>query len=289
MNHKMKKIIISLSLCLCVGFAAMAQDEEVADPAFTNKRGIELLPKAGDFALGIDAYPFLQYLGNFFSRSGNSAPDFQGFNETIYGKYFLADDRAIRAKLKLDFQNTIENGVVRNDEEVINNPLNANATVIDVSKYCGTDVVLSVGYELRRGKGRVQGFYGGEVVLGYGGGKQNYEYANPMTAVNQTPTSYWGYSGSSRMTERKYGKTFSAGLGGFVGVEYFFAPQISIGGELALSFNLNLRGQTETTQESWNTSNDRIQVQTVRSGDWYAQRALFRTNTTGGIFLMFHF
>jgi len=285
----MKKIIISFSLCLCVGFALMAQETEEADPAFTSRRGVPLLPEAGDFALGIDAYPFLQYLGNFFSQYGNSAPDFQGFNETIYGKYFLQDDRALRVRLGLNFYNNAQKGVVRNDEEVINNPLNASATVIDVWNYSRANIDLGIGYEIRRGKGRVQGFYGGEVVLGFNSGeKGKYDWANPMTAVNPAPTSAWG-SYSNRTTEYKNGNTVSAGVGGFVGVEYFFAPQMSIGGELSLRLGLSFTGQSETTTESWNTSSDKLQVQTVRSGRWYAQNISAYTQTGGNIFLMFHF
>ena len=276
-------------MCFCIGFAAMSQNTEEANPAYSSKRGVYLLPEAGDFALGIDAYPFLQYLGSFFSRYGGSAPKFQGFNETIYGKYFLTDDRALRARLSFDFFNNAEKGVVRNDEEVMNNPLNANATVIDVWNYSRSSVDLGVGYEFRRGKGRVQGFYGGEVFLGFQSGeKGKYEWANPMTAVNPAPSTSWG-SSSNRTTEYKDGNTFSAGVGGFVGVEYFFAPQMSIGGELSLRLKLSFTGQSETTSENWNTSSDKLQVQTTRSGSWVAQRVGAYTNTGGSIFLMFHF
>ncbi len=295
----MKKVIFSLGLCLCVGFTAMAQDmvivEETESPAFVNKRGISLLPQAGDFAIGIEATPFLEYVGNFFNQSGtNKAPLFEGRDFTIYGKYFMEDNRAIRARLTLNIGSTADKGVVRNDEEVANNPLNADATVIDVAKYNSTDVMLSAGYEFRRGRGRVQGFYGGEVLLGYGSGKNKYEYANPMTAVNQIPTSYnfdgnWNSTTGTRTTEKKYGNTFAGGIGAFVGVEYFFAPQISIGGEFNIGFLYSSTSQTETTTETWNASANSIQTQTNRSGSWEAQDVGFYTKPEGHIFLMFHF
>ena len=302
----MKKIIISLSLCLCVVFIAAAQyddsdaSDDVSGAAFTSRRGVALLPKAGDFALGIEASPMLTYLGGFLSSSGATAPTFDGVNQTIYGKYFLNNDRAIRARLSLYTYNRMNKSVVPNDWELANNPLNAEATVIDVRHLSSVKVDLGVGYEFRRGHGRVQGFYGGEVTLGYNGGeKEKYDWANPMTEVNQTPsrTNSWttGSTNSvtntaSRTLEYNPGKTISAGLGGFVGVEYFFAPQISLGGELGLGVKFSMTGQNETTTESWNASANNLQTQTLRSGRWTAQDLTLNTMASGGrIFLMFHF
>ena len=304
----MKKIIISLSLCLCVVFTAAAQygyvsasdESDVSDAAFTSRRGVALLPQAGDFALGIDASPMLTYVGSFLSLSSATAPDFDGFKSSIYGKYFLNDDRAIRARLSLDIYNRINKSVVSNDWELANNPLNAAATVIDVRHLSSVNVDLGVGYEFRRGHGRVQGFYGGEVTLGYNGGeKAKYDWANPMTEVNQSPNSTVNWTPgtvnsfaptSSRTLEYNPGKAFSAGLGGFVGVEYFFAPQISLGGELGLGVKFSMAGQNETTTESWNASANNLQTQTLRSGRWTAQDLTLNTMASGGrIFLMFHF
>jgi hypothetical protein len=59
--------------------------DEINNAAYVNKRGVYLLPQAGDFALGVDATPFLEYLGNLFSGSYD-APMFGG--GSIYGKYF---------------------------------------------------------------------------------------------------------------------------------------------------------------------------------------------------------
>ncbi len=313
----MKKIIFSLGLCLVVGFTSMAQDmvvvEEVSEnPALVNKRGIPLLPNAGDFAIGVDATPFLKYLGNFFNKDANDAPLFNGVDNTIYGKYFIENNRAIRAKLLLNFGNDTYKGVVANDEARANNPLNADATVVDVMKQNTSNIELRVGYEFRRGRGRVQGFYGGEVGFGYGSGKQKYEYANPMTAVNQTPSTWdfapvnpGQYSASVRPTELKMGHTIAATVAGFVGVEYFFAPQISIGGEFNLGFTYASRSQDEWTTESWNASANKVQTQTTRYDSWtdvkvdasgspYLSRveagtAKLFTRPMGSIFLMFHF
>ena len=282
---------------MCAFFTTTAQEVATDDfsPAVTNKRGVLLLPGYGDFALGFDAMPFLNWFGN-----RNSDFDaFNGVNHSIYGKYFLGDDRAIRGRLTINMSNTSRVAAVRNDFEFTNNPLNALATALDAMNTSSFNIDLGAGYELRRGKGRVQGFYGGEVILGFGSGtKQTMEYGNPMTEVNQNPThTIFVPTGSSdppppgRVTEVNNGSKITAGLGGFVGVEYFFAPQISIGGEFCLALRYTFTGQTERTIESWNAAANNVQTQTSRSGQWDASDIAFGTapNFGGRLFLMFHF
>ena len=289
----MKKLIFSISLCLIVGFASMAQDAEVNNPVLTNKRGVAILPQAGDFALGIDASPLLDYAGNFLSQSSSSTPTFDGFKGSVFGKYFIQDDRAIRARVLLGASSQTRKAFVQDDAK----PTETNYTLEDVFKVSQTNVALGIGYEFRRGKGRVQGFYGGEALLGYSSSKYKYEYANGITSSrwNPTSTNFNGNvstSGSivTRDTERKNGTTFSIGAGGFLGVEYFFAPQLSIGGEFALQINCELTGKSETTRESWNTSNNRVETITTKgSGTRNASNIGLNTIASGGIFLMFHF
>lgn len=289
----MKKILFSLTVYMCFGFIAKSQD--VDDPAYINKRGISLLPHAGDYAIGVDATPFLRYIGNFFSNDGNYTPYFNGVDQSIYGKYFLNDNRAIRVKLLMNMMNNAEKGVVTDDEQVANNPLNPNATVVDVWKATDANISFGVGYEYRRGRGRVQGFCGYELLLGLSNHKDKFDYANPMTGVNQNPSSY-PFAGNTdsyrRCTERKTGMMISGGIGGFVGVEYFFAPQISFGGELGLRMLYRSEGQSKTTWESWNVLAEELQTQTDRKSKswWNAQTVGLMTNAMyGNVYLMFHF
>lgn len=295
----MKKLIFSLGLCFCMGFMAMAQEstEQATskdnDPAFTSRRGVPLLPKAGDFAIGIDATPFLNYVGNMFNQSnGISAPSFDGVDLMIYGKYFVEDNVAIRAKLYLNTGSDVIKGVVQNDAEVANNPLNSLATVIDVMKAKSTNVELRVGYEFRRGRGRIQGFYGGEVGVGYGSGKYVYEYANPMTAVNSNPSSF-DFNGNvaspERATETKLGNSFSGTIAAFAGVEFFIAPQLSIGGEFNLGLTYASQSQSESTVEYWDGSKVATQSARALGSSWPASSTSFATKPTGTLFLMFHF
>ena len=290
---KVKKIIFSISLCLIVGFSSMAQDVVGDNPAVTNKRGVAILPQAGDFALGIDAFEPLRYLGNFFSSGGNYAPYFEGIYGDIVGKYFLQNDRALRVRLSLGLNSIDRKAFVMDDSK----PTETNFTLEDVQKYSVSDISLGVGYEFRRGKGRVQGFYGGEGVLGFGSSKYKYEYANAITSSRWTPTSTNFNNNVStiggittREIESKNGTRISVGASGFVGAEYFFAPQLSIGGEFALGLNFNMVGKSEITRESWSTANNRVETRTTKgSGARTAMNMGLNTVSYSNIFLMFYF
>jgi len=279
----MKKIIISISLCLFVVFASTAQE---TDPAFTNKQGVYILPEQGDFALGFDALPVL----NFFGGNG----DF--YQNTIYGKYFLSDNSALRVKLTLGITNDSYKNAVQDDQALAANPLNVDARVVDMMTEARNNVSLGIGFEMRRGHGRVQGFYGGELGLGFRSGNNTYNWANPMTALNSAPSSTvanWTGAGtaSNRAIETKYGNTYSVGLGAFIGAEYFIAPKLSVGAELSLAFLLSTTGQNETTSESWNAATNSLQKRTVRSynRNIYAHNIRVSTMPGASVFFMFHF
>ncbi|GHT13636.1 hypothetical protein AGMMS4956_10110 [Bacteroidia bacterium] len=256
------------------------------DPAISSR-----LPKAGDFALGIDATPFLSYLGNIFSSGGNTAPSFDGVDNTIYGKYFLKDNAAIRAKLHLQFEQSKYKQTVPDDYVAIADPTNTEATAVDVRKDITNGVALQLGYEWRRGKGKVQGFCGGELLIGYLHEKEVYDYANAITAANQSPsTGFITYPNiGERIVENKWGGVFSVGLGAFVGVEYFFAPQISIGGEFGLGVIYRIRGQDEITSEGILAGDRHEWKYRERYGGAEAFLLGLSTSTSGSIFLLFHF
>lgn len=297
----MKKLIILTLLCFGLVVPAIAQDAEggKADPKKT-RRGLELLPKAGDISLGISANPFLGYLGGFMG--GNSTANVPGFNgvdgyefkdQQIYMKYFLEDNVAVRAKLHMNFSKTKNKETVRDDHAYFADPTNSAATAIDTKIKSINEIGLNLGYEMRRGRGRVQGFYGGEVLLGYGRTNYSYEYGNPITEANQEPTTAasMGLNPTKgyRELEEKGGRTFYAGLGAFVGVEYYFTPMISIGGELGLGFIYKIKGQDEIKTEGY--LGDGVQEYEYRARKFAddAFQTGFGTKATGSIFVMFHF
>ena len=290
----MKKIITTIILCFGLLMPTVAQnaDRTTADPT-VNRHGVSLLPQAGDFAIGIDATPFFRYLGGFMGgNSSNLVPQFEGFNQTIYAKYFLQDNAAIRAKINLNLMQVRHKYAVRDDFAQTADPTNVAATVFDTEIFSNNGFNLALGYELRRGRGRVQGFYGAEMFLGIGRERSRFQYGNPITEANQTPSTHPGFVGGVlqgyRMLERNGGTHFNIGLGGFVGIEYFFAPQISIGGEVGLGFAYHIIGQDEFVTEGFLGSGVQEFRYRGRNNDFDFYAGL-RTRTSGSIFIMFHF
>lgn len=279
----MKKYIITLIAAVFAVVSVSAQDAERPE-GVTTKKGYNVLPAAGDFALGIDATPLIKSvaLGN------NNTPSF-GYDGKIYGKYFVADNRAIRFGIMMDIGSNLDRYAVANDTENVANPLNPYDTTFDTTNYSNTMVGIFGGYEWRRGYGRLQAFWGGEACLSFSTTKTTYEYGNPMTKMNQAPTTYLGNL-NSRLISQKGSNGFSAGVRGFVGVEVFIARKISIGGELGLGFNYGTEGQITNTTESYNAAKDEIEQISMRNAGYNGGRAWnFGTDVSSNIFMMFHF
>jgi hypothetical protein len=288
----MKKFI-AISILLISTFAfTNAQD-------LTSKKGIPILPEQGDYALGIDAVPFLEYVGNFFNGNmGNNAPSFNSaYPMTIYGKYFIDAKTAYRAKFQLGYNSYTVKEFVPEDAEAAT--FDPTITVEDKAQYNEMDVVLGFGLEKRRGKGRVQGIYGAEAMLMFGSDKDTYTYGNNW---NPDITHHFADFGDNIIydntgsfvglkTEDKMGGTFGLGVRGFVGVEYFFAPKISIGGELGWGISYMSTGEGEETYEFYDvssTGNPFINSSTNKTGG----RSAFNfgvDNISGAINLFFYF
>lgn len=270
----MRKTLLSIAATLCIVGAVSAQ-EDSRIVGTTTKKGANILPAAGDIAVGIEATPFLRYLGNIFTDANNTAPDFNGRQGSVFGKYFLTDKSAVRARVSFNFGSEKEtwevNDVTSTDPDV----MVKNTYTDKVNQF-----ELALGYELRRGYGRLQGFYGGEVAVGFGNGSESYTYGNAITATNPV---------ASRPLHDKYGKQTTFGLGGFAGVEYFVAPKISIGGELGLGVNLVSEKGGEEKYEGWNATDNVVEVTTDDFSNNKNREFNFGTATSGRIMVAFHF
>lgn len=274
----MKRIYLSFLLCCGIVLSGMAQEINSEKKYF---------PQAGDFAIGMDVVPALSLI---FGGDGS----FNGIDNTVHGKYFLNDNQALRVKLNLNFGQNQYKQTVSNDFELVANPNNPLATTVDMQKINTNDINLSIGYEWRRGKGRVQGFYGCDLLLAYAGGKYTYEYGNPITTANQHPsTANFGRNVKEgyRMIENKRGNTFGLGAGGFIGAEYFIAPNFSVGGEFGLYFIYNNTGQQEIKTEGYQDGavkeykyRERNSLNNALSTGLYTT-----TSSATSIFLMFYF
>lgn len=277
--------IIAIVFSVC---AVDAQD----NPELVNKKGNLILPQAGDFAIGIEASPFFSYFGNLLNATIDNQSPSLNFLETstIYGKYFVAKDRAFRARLEITTMSSVNKQYIVDDYAVHNDPL-SNAQVVDKYTRRNSNVVLGLGYEYRRGRTRLQGYYGFEGMLHYQSTVDLYEYGNPYSELFPNPTDFnFGnnlLSDGSRKLEHNYGKTFGVGAGAFVGIEYFILPAISIGGELAWNIIYNRTGKSKQVSEKWNGSQTEENTQMLSPGN--RSLASYTANPQAGIFFMFHF
>ena len=244
LNNYMKKSLILAALLIGAG-SAQAQ--------LTSKKGEAYLPEAGDWSFGVDATPFLTYMGGFLSGGGAAAPtqNFLNANQTIVGKYFKTDKMAYRGILRIGINSTKE--VANSDQTGAAAPTfpNLTATVEDTYKEKSTNISLGGGLEWRRGSTRLQGYYGGDAMISFANAGRSYTYGNALSTT--TPVDYEDFGtnivGGGRITEQKDGSMFAFTLRGFAGVEYFVLPKISIAGEFGWGLTIASMGAMSTTQE----------------------------------------
>jgi len=106
-----------------------------------SKGGDMILPEAGEFSIGVDAVPVLNYFGNLFNKEANTAAVGYQQANTIVGTYMKTNKLAYRGKLRIGL----------------------NSSNVDSVETKSTDVTLGGGLMKYRGKGRLQGYYGAEV------------------------------------------------------------------------------------------------------------------------------
>lgn len=286
----MKKVTFLLSAILLVVLTVNAQEE------LKNKQGVPILPAAGDYVIGVDASPIFNFFGNFVKINSGapfadpSSMNFVNTNNAIFAKYYVDATTAFRANVRIGLTSTTDKEYVMQDGQ--SNPL---VTVEDKAKYGNTNVILGLGMEKRRGSSRLQGFYGAEAQLMFAGTSKKYTYGNAFSSSNTTPTMTNFnpsdpnvLSGSARITQSKSGSTIGIGARAFVGVEYFFAPKISVGGEFGWGLAISSQTDGKVTTESWDFANSSVKTTETKSGG--AGYMGFDTdNFSGCIYMLFHF
>jgi hypothetical protein len=261
-----------------------------------NKNGANVMPEAGQFAIGFDALPFFGYVGDMFNNTANNnlAATYVSNNSglQLYGKYFLSESTAIRGRVRLN-QN-ISQDVNRVFQDGQANP-QSNIEVEDEMIASSFILELGGGMEWRRSKGRIVGVYGGEAFVGLNTSSQSMTYGNAITQDNQSPTTTVNFnSGASagrsvRTVSVTNPNSFSAGARGFAGIEYFFAPQISIGAEFYLGLSFTGTNRSEVVTEEWDAvNNDLIQITDVNA-NILTQFGINTSDYGGAINLLFHF
>ena len=252
----------------------------------TSKKGEPYLPEAKDWAISIDATPFLSFMGNMFTRdtSRNKPPMANWINSNtmmVTGKYFIDEKTAYRGSVRVGFYSTKTIGMIPDATQAgpITYP-NLPLYKQDDKKRLGHFVGIGLGMEKRRGKTRLQGYYGADAWLWTSGQSLKYDYGNALNsggggAINVSPssgtTTNFGddaildivtpYKGNltgvtdnsgnaARVVSVKMGQTFGIGLRGFIGVEYFIFPKMSLGFEYGYGFSFSTTGMSSYTVES---------------------------------------
>jgi hypothetical protein len=150
--------------------------------------------------------------------------------------------------------------------------------VEDKYKMSNTTIGIGAGKEFRRGKTRLQGYYGADAMIWIAMSSQKYSYGNTMGATaagssfNPTSTT-WNAAGvatgtsngASRIVSNKSGMTFGLGVRGFIGAEYFVFPKISVGAEYGWGIGFQTSGKGKATNEVNNTTTTAEQ-ETVTAG-----------------------
>jgi hypothetical protein len=135
----------------------------------------------------------------------------------------------------------------------------------NVFKERSTDIFLSGGIEFRRGESRVQGFYGAEGLVNFTSGRQITDYGLEWTS--EAEDAGLVADGQQRLLREVDGKTYGIGGRGFVGVEYFFAPKMSISAEYGLGLVFSRQGRGTDVYEVYEDgSTSELEVTGTSSG-----------------------
>ncbi|HBX51410.1 MAG: hypothetical protein A2275_12710 [Bacteroidetes bacterium RIFOXYA12_FULL_35_11] len=289
----MKKVSLILAIVFGLFNIAEAQTETVpasgSGDCLTSKKGCKILPESGDYAFGIDATPIFNLIGNLTKiNSGTTFTDPSSFNfmdgtNSIYAKYFVDESTAYRGKIRIMVNNT-------KDVEFVNDVTSTSIPplqVKDVESSFSTGIVLGGGLEKRKGKTRLQGFYGGEALLFYSTNSTKYTYGNALSPTSPVRTNIFDPAMDGVISD-KSGKTFGIGARAFAGIEYFFTPKIALGGEFGWGINFNTTGKGVMESEEWNfTDGDVKKITTETAGG--SMLDIDTDNFGGSIYLIFHF
>lgn len=286
----MKKIF-SLLLAASVAVLSLSAQE-------TEKK--QYLPEEGDWSIGFDAKPILNFVGNVFNGATNNELESfggepsltdNGPTVSLMGKYMLTDNFAVKANLGVLVKSVNNASYIQDDAATILDPL-SNNKVADYTSSKERGLSLMAGVEYRVGKKRIQGVFGGGLLLGVKSNVVKYSYGNQMTDINQHPTvannSVW--AGNYRtLKEFSDVPNFYAGLVGTAGVEFFVAPKVALGAEVSLVAAYNINQQRYTLSEGYNTSTEIIETKTDLVSPRTGSFNLETKNLGGSLYLAFYF
>lgn len=279
----MKKLIFIQALAFLLLGSISAQENE------EKGKSKELKLEAGTFAFGMDAIPYIEFLGNMFNNTDNNSLNIG--TQNLYFKYLLSSESALRLNFSINNYTNNDIRYVADDAMRNADPL-STAQVTDTRTRISRDMSIMLGYQRYIGKNKLKGYYGGQLGLSNYSSAYDYVYGNPTSGVNQVPSSS-NFSGNLVDNGRVLNITNSASTslsgGLFCGIEYFFSQAVSAGLEGALSYNYSWYKQTSQTIEEWDGSKvDTYELPNSPSSHSTSIYS-FRPASYAGIYVMFYF
>ena len=298
-----KKISALLILSVLPLGVLTAQDEAKKD----------YLPKAGDMAIGIDMQPVYTFFGNLangnlangLGQFGGEAPIGGGIS--IMGKYMLDKTTALRVNVGVNKNVTTDYDYSPDIEALFLNPL-SEKQVEDMNKRNNAAYSIAAGIEFRKGKERIQGYVGGDLVFRMQKDRWTFSYGNKLSEINQQPatpttparTNYngaafgtpavanVGYWTATYATE-KYSNTMLLGIAGKVGVEYFVAPKLAFGGEVSLLISEQIDKGSYNKSEGYNPTTAQVEEHTQLVNPATRTFHIGTQDMGGKLFMLFYF
>ena len=214
----MKKALLSFGLIALMLAPVFGQDLEVSESAsdgkLMTKRGAPILPEAGDWGIGLDASPFLDYVGNAFNGNfANSAPSWNftaQYPMHIYIRNVRDDETVMRALVRIGFNSESQD-------------VYSGGTLLGKGSTSAFTIGLAAGLEKNKSlSNRIRGYYGAMAGIFF------LPYDSAGTVIGNTK---FEPDGGGNTVEINGGTTFAIAARAFIGAEYFFAPKMSLGGE----------------------------------------------------------
>jgi hypothetical protein len=271
-----KYLLLALGLGLAVSSQAQETDFNLSGVAGDAK---DYLPASGDIALGTRWSTLVFAITNPFRKDSedNAINPYE-----IFGKYYINENFAARASVLIH-----RDASYQDYRTIQTNFVQETDYVMDRSEIMNRATLIRAGAEMRRGSGRMQGFYGAELVFGFGRSYQRYTYGNALTPDNPAVLSYnfeaAADASNNLLSDRLLGVDETGmrtiGMRLFGGVEIFVAKKFSIAGEVGFGiYNVSTGTKTEFRERMNNGSLEVYQVDARLNNN----RTLLQTEIFGG-------
>jgi hypothetical protein len=207
-----------------------------------SSKGENYLPEAGDWAIGFNANSIFKNLARSFDASNATPAQGEIYLQqgAFVGKYFTDETHAYRVVVNLGYGSNTTTNTTTTGAAL---PRTETEQKIKVKEF---DIQLGLGKEWRRGKTRLQGFYGADALIGFNTGRDR----DTITDTKVTPAT-GNIVSTSNGINTNLGSTITVGVNGFIGAEYFIIPKLAIGAQYNWGLGVAFTGKgTQTTSAS---------------------------------------